>query len=230
MDKSSSSRRATVRPEDDLESPEDVEQLVKTRERVKAYGEVFTPRRMVHQMLDLVSDELESAPGFVDKTFFEPAAGDGNFLVAILQRKLDAIEKTFPAERWPIESLFAVASIYAVEFLPDNHELAQASMLNLFAHFHERTGTPVDQSTDLWLAARYLVHANILLGNTLTSQADDGEDLEFSWWNRVDDVTVQRDPFTLASLRGASTGAFDFTVYETYKPCRIDQVHIGVSH
>jgi len=219
-----------VRPEGDLQSPEDVEQLVKTRERVKTYGEVFTPRRMVHQMLDLVSDELETAPGFVDKTFFEPAAGDGNFLVAILQRKLDAIEQTFPAERWPTESLFAIASIYAVEFLADNHELARASMLNLFAHFHERTGTQVDQSTSLWLAARHLVHANILLGNTLTSQTHDGEDLVFSWWNRINDVTVQRDPFTLASLRGASSGAFDFTIYEKYKPCRIDQVHTGVSH
>ena len=57
-----------------------VEVLVKSRERVKAYGEVFTPASMVNRMLDLVRPELETGPGFVDKTFFEPAAGDGNFL------------------------------------------------------------------------------------------------------------------------------------------------------
>ena len=69
---------------------------MKSRDRVKAYGEVFTPRHMVDRMLDLVRDELEAGPDFVDKTFLEPAAGDGNFLVAILRRKLQAIEKRFP--------------------------------------------------------------------------------------------------------------------------------------
>mgnify|MGYP003420694617 CR=1 FL=1 len=49
------------------------EELIKSRQRVKAHGEVFTPRRMVDQMLDLVSAELETGPHFVDKTFFEPA-------------------------------------------------------------------------------------------------------------------------------------------------------------
>jgi len=49
------------------------ESIVKSRNRVRAYGEVFTPRHMVDQMLDLVSDDLEDGPGFVDKTFLEPA-------------------------------------------------------------------------------------------------------------------------------------------------------------
>lgn len=47
------------------------EQLVKSRHRVKTYGEVLTPRHMVDRMLDLVHEELESGPGFVDKTFLE---------------------------------------------------------------------------------------------------------------------------------------------------------------
>jgi type I restriction-modification system DNA methylase subunit len=93
------------------------EQLIKSRHRVKTHGEVFTPRRMVEQMLDLVRPELETGSLFVDKTFFEPAAGDGNFLVAILQRKLRAIEKRYQPKVWPTEALFALASIYAVEIL-----------------------------------------------------------------------------------------------------------------
>ncbi|QGP90619.1 hypothetical protein GKZ92_23200 (plasmid) [Gordonia sp. 135] len=80
------------------------ERTVKSRQRVKAYGEVFTPRHLVDRMLDLVGPELETGPDFVDKTFLEPAAGDGNFLVAILRRKLNAIEKRYPVETWPQES------------------------------------------------------------------------------------------------------------------------------
>src|SRR6476620_7181468 len=102
------------------------ELVVRSRHRVKTYGEVFTPRYMVDRMLDLVREELETGPDFVDKTFLEPAAGDGNFLVAILRRKLHAIERLFPSEEWLRESLFALASIYGVEFLEDNHQDAKA--------------------------------------------------------------------------------------------------------
>src|SRR5699024_8418676 len=97
------------------------EQVVKSRIRVKSYGEVFTPRHMVDKMLDLVREELETGPGFVDKTFLEPAAGDGNFLLTILQRKLRAIEQRVESALWPQESLFALASIYGIELLRDNH-------------------------------------------------------------------------------------------------------------
>lgn len=67
---------------------------------------------MVNQMLDLVQPELETGSNFVDRTSFEPAAGDGNFLVAILQRKLHAIAKRYQPAVQPMESLFALASIY----------------------------------------------------------------------------------------------------------------------
>jgi hypothetical protein len=73
------------------------EQVVKSRHRVKTYGEVFTPRHMVDRMLDMVREELETGPGFVDKTFLEPAAGDGNFLVAILRRKLARDREASPS-------------------------------------------------------------------------------------------------------------------------------------
>lgn len=203
------------------------EELIKSRQRVKAHGEVFTPRRMVEQMLDLVSPELETGPHFVDATFFEPSAGDGNFLIAILRRKLRAIEKRYQPELWSHESLFALASIYGVELLEDNLAAARSGMLDEFMAFHARHGKGCEYRTDLYPAAEYITGANLVQGNTLTGLDADGEPIEFSWWHRVLNLPglVQRDPFTLASLRGASTGTFDFTVYATYPQCRIDQVH-----
>ena len=38
------------------------EKTVKSRHRVKTYGEVFTPHHMVEQVLDLVSEDLEAGP------------------------------------------------------------------------------------------------------------------------------------------------------------------------
>ena len=100
---------------------------MKSRHRVKAHSEVFTPRRMVDQMLDLVSEDLEQGPGFADKTVLELAAGDGKFLVAVLQRKLQAVRKHYEPDRWVDESLFTLASIYGIELLEDNHADAQAA-------------------------------------------------------------------------------------------------------
>jgi len=201
------------------------ELLVKSRLRVKAHGEVFTARRMVDQMLDLVRDDLEIGPDFVDKTFLEPAAGDGNFLIAILERKLLAIEKQYRPELWPDESLFALASIYGIELLEDNHQDAKAAMLEEFLRFHASHGVSCDLRTNLARAATFLIDTNIVRGNTRTGLDWRGQDIEFSWWNRVLDAPgcVQREPFTLASLRGGNH--LDFTVYNTYSVCRIDQVH-----
>ncbi|BDZ48256.1 type II restriction endonuclease [Frondihabitans sucicola] len=172
------------------------EMLVKSRARVKAHGEVFTPRLMVDQMLDLVSNDLD----LVDTTFFEPAAGDGNFLIAILQRKLTAIEQRMERELWPRESLFAVASIYGVELLEDNHQDAKAAMLKEFRSFHARHDVPCDPDTNLMRAAAFLIDANVICGNTLTGLDWLGEEITFSWWVREERAPsiVVRERFTLS--------------------------------
>lgn len=203
--------------------------LIKSRDRVKAHGEVFTPRHMVDQMLDLVREDLEMGPDFVDKTFLEPAAGDGNFLVAILQRKLSAIERRLAHSEWVTQSLFALASIYGIEVLEDNHAAAKAAMLSEFVSFHERTGNPCGRRSNAYRSASTIVDRNLVLGDTLTGLDTRGEEIQFSWWNRVPNRPgfVQRVPFTLVSLRGTSfgVGMFDFTTYDSYAPCRIDHIH-----
>lgn len=61
------------------------EKLIKSKERVAAHGEVFTPSWVVRDMCDMLP-----ADAFMpDKTFLEPACGTGNFLVEIVRRKLE---------------------------------------------------------------------------------------------------------------------------------------------
>lgn len=62
---------------------------VKSKQRVAEHGEVFTSEREVNAMLDLVKQETER----VDSRFLEPACGDGNFLVEILRRKIEAAKR-----------------------------------------------------------------------------------------------------------------------------------------
>jgi hypothetical protein len=53
-----------------------------------------------------------------------------------------------------------------------------------------------------------------------------GEEIQFSWWNRITGSIgmVQREPFTLASLRD---DAFDFNDYDSYRACKIDKLQEG---
>ena len=99
-------------------------QQVKSKERVANHGEVFTAEREVNAMLDLVKQETER----VDSRFLEPACGDGNFLVEILRRKLEAAKKRAipPKKKKPLpaeyekQAVIAIASIYGVDLLLDN--------------------------------------------------------------------------------------------------------------
>lgn len=69
----------------------DVPELrVKSVERVRELGEVLTPAQTVAEMLDLPPDEIRAI--HPSAASLEPACCDGNFLVVILERKLQRIE------------------------------------------------------------------------------------------------------------------------------------------
>lgn len=84
--------------------------LIKSRSRVRDHGEVFTPDFIVNDMLNLVKDESEN----IVSTFLEPACGNGNFLIEILRRKMETINRKFRKNQIEFEcqSLVAVGSIY----------------------------------------------------------------------------------------------------------------------
>lgn len=66
---------------------------IKTRERVRDLAEVYTHKREVDAMLDLIPDIFpsEHSPSNTDRKFLEPACGSGNFLEDILHRKLSYV-------------------------------------------------------------------------------------------------------------------------------------------
>src|SRR5438045_9400764 len=92
--------------------------LVKSKHRVADHGEVFTPAWMVEAMLDLVKGETER----IDSRFLEPACGNGNFLVRILQRKLAAVELKYGKSDFERRhyALLGQMCVYGFELLPDN--------------------------------------------------------------------------------------------------------------
>jgi hypothetical protein len=162
---------------------EEIERLVKSTERVRDLGEVFTPAATVEAMLHMLPSSMWAI--HPSPTFLEPACGDGNFLIAILTRKLDRVAKAYAKGKLPagehedaasFHALEALASIYAVDISVENivggtpgHEIgARTRLLNAFISWHADTLEKrlTDRSPAL-RAATWIVEHNLIVGNML---------------------------------------------------------------
>ncbi|AAV60991.1 hypothetical protein [Streptococcus thermophilus] len=180
------------------------EKIIKSKQRVQKHGEVFTPSWMVQKMID--TPGIKEATEDIYKTFLEPSAGDGNFLEAILERKLSAVTKNYDKRNWKTKSLFALSSIYGIEFLEDNLEVARSRMFLHYLDWYEDSfGVRLSSKTDIYKSAHYLIKKNVVRGNTLTKRHPDSNELiMFSEWKRVKGhpSLVEEKRFAFAELFG----------------------------
>lgn len=174
------------------------EKQVVSRQRVADHGEVYTAKREVNAMLDLVKEETER----IDSRFLEPACGNGNFLVEILSRKMEAVRKRFSKNRYEYDlaSAQAVSSMYGVELLPDNVEICRNRLLDQYLETY-RQHLSDNVSPELERCIRFILKKNILCGDALTMLQQNGEPITFCEWTFIGmDGKVKRRDFELAEL------------------------------
>jgi hypothetical protein len=180
------------------------ERLVKSTERVKDLGEVYTPSNIVDDMLDLLPESIwavHPAP-----TFLEPSVGNGNFVSAILSRKLTLVDDCFRSGSLPagasieaaeFHALEALSSIYGVDISEDNiiggtpgHEVAcRPRLLKIMTRWHEALFDGASETYQSFAkAAKWIVEHNMIIGNMLARDADGlptGRDelvlMEYQW-------------------------------------------------
>lgn len=174
------------------------ERQVVSRKRVADHGEVYTAKREVCAMLDLVKEETER----IDSRFLEPACGNGNFLVEILSRKMEAVRRQFARNRFEYDqaSAVAVSSMYGVELLPDNVEECRNRLLTQFLEIYQHH-LSCDALPELERCIRFLLQKNILCGDALTMLQQDGQPITFCEWTFIGTSgKVKRRDFELAEL------------------------------
>ena len=176
---------------------------IKSKERVSERGEVFTAEREVNAMLDLVANECLRP----DSRFLEPACGDGNFLSAILKRKLTELRRKYKKSPRDYEkqAIVAIGSLYGVDIMNDN---VLACRERLFAIWSDEYTIHCkdDASDDAREAARFIISRNIINGNALTLMCvdDEGKDtsapIVFSEWTLISGTQMQRSDYTMSDL------------------------------
>jgi len=170
---------------------------IKSKDRVRDYGEVLTPDFIVNDMLSLVKNETER----IDSRFLEPACGDGNFLIKVLERKLEVVEKKYKKSQFDYEKnlLTAVSSIYGVDLLNDNIELAQARLYEYCVdEYRKLYKNKINE--EVLKNIKYLLNRNILQGDALTLRDDTGNLITFSEWSMASGSKIKRRDFQFLDL------------------------------
>ncbi len=179
---------------------ESVDKQVVSRQRVIDHGEVLTGTREVNAMLDLVKPETER----IDSRFLEPACGTGNFLVAILERKLGVVARKYRRSQLEYErnAVLAVSSIYGIDILEGNVRDCRLRLFDLFNSAY--TALYKGRAKDACRAAVQTILArNILCGDALTlhTMEDWPRPIVFSEWSfPFNDSRIQRRDYVFAEM------------------------------
>jgi hypothetical protein len=202
--------------------------LIKSKQRVAEHGEVFTPPWLVEAMLDVVQGETER----IDSRFLEPACGSGNFLVAILRRKLAAVHVKFGESEFERRhyALLAVMCVYGIEIQADNVVECRRNLVADVASFLSMSETDA-----LHQATQFVLSRNIVHGDALSMTMGTGDPITFAEWGYLGRGRFQRRDFRLDSLtRMASLSKAGtlwknhrhsvFTPAETYPPATISEL------
>ncbi|MDO4698477.1 MAG: SAM-dependent DNA methyltransferase [Pasteurellaceae bacterium] len=163
---------------------------VKSKQRVADFGEVYTNEREVKAMLDLVADQASNP----EKTFLEPACGTGNFLAAILARKLNAVADKHKKIQHHYErnAVLAVSSLYGIELLADNVAECRKRLSHQFAeHYQQRY--PKSYKAECCQSVDFILSKNILCGDALSLKTADNRDIVFTEWKMIGNQFKQRD-------------------------------------
>jgi len=175
------------------------EKQVVSKKRVVEHGEVYTGKREVNAMLDLVKQETER----IESRFLEPACGTGNFLTEILERKLRVVESRYNKSQLEFEryGVLAVSSVYGIDILEDNVVECRKRLFEIFDKVYSRLFKK-SASNDCRNVVRYILWCNIIHGDaiSLKTVGENPQPIVFSEWSPVNSNMLKRRDFTFHGL------------------------------
>lgn len=176
-----------------------MEKQIVSKQRVADYGEVFTSEKIVNDMLNLVKHETER----IDSRFLEPACGTGNFLIEILRRKLNAVEKNYRRSQLDFERylVLAVSSIYGIDLLEDNVLECRKRLFELaderYAAIFGEKAKAACRETVRFILKRNIVHGDAL---SLKTVGENPQPIVFSEWSLVNGSLLKRRDFAFHEM------------------------------
>ena len=177
----------------------EIEQQIVSKKRVADRGEVYTGKREVNAMLDLVKRETER----IDSRFLESACGTGNFLTEILERKLRIVESRYGKSQLDYErnAVLAVSSVYGIDILEGNVVECRNRLFQIFDQQYSRLFKKRAKE-ECRRAVRYILDKNIIWGDALTlkTEGDNPRPIFFTEWSLVNGSLLKRRDFAFHEI------------------------------
>lgn len=185
-------------------------EYIKTRDRVRDLAEVYTNRREVDAMLNLIGKPTYK----MSTKILEPACGNGNFLDAILERKLEHVKNTYKKhggiKRLEYNIIKSLASTYGIDIDQENVNESRERLLQRVKNFYSDHLNTNIANEGFYESVKYVLERNIILGDALNGQ----NKIIFSEFKKV-----SNDNYALSESR--------FPYFELLKPEK-EQVPIKI--
>lgn len=104
----------------------------RTKDRIKATGEVFTPVDLVDDMCARIPDDDWKDP---TKTFLEPTFGSGNMLCRMLERRI----------AFGVTPMDAIRTMYGLELMQDNVDLCRKRVKDILVEHGQSITKEVEE-------------------------------------------------------------------------------------
>lgn len=144
---------------------------MRSPERARELGEVFTNEPEVNAMLDLLQDVNYAS------RYLEPGCGSGNFLVEIFRRKFQLMLalpevktslKVKSLNEFQLKLLIVLGSIYGIDISEINISEARERLLDIVIEHYKSAAKSVP--SDSFLAnIKFVLEKNIILGDMLNA-------------------------------------------------------------
>ena len=174
-----------------------MQNLIKSTERVRTHGEVFTPDGLVGDMLNLVQGECNR----IDSRFLEPACGNGNFLAQVIARKLHIVRQKYKNNEYDFcyHSFLVYASTYGIDIMMDNVVECRQRLLDIFTNLY--TALFMDWERKYIDCIEFVLSKNIVCGNALDLLDTHKNPIVFSEWNtEIPPYYIVRKQYEMADL------------------------------
>lgn len=171
---------------------------MKSKQRVRDIGEVFTRAEEVNAMLDLIGNDISNPK----KRILEPAAGNGNFLVIILKRRMKYISNQKYKNKFDYERnvLTALSNMYGIDIMDDNVEECKNRLLAEVRNYYSLARNTENPSNFFEPAAKEILSTNIILGDSLNGKGR----INFIEYRISHRGVVERTQFNLQELENGN--------------------------
>lgn len=144
----------------------DFEASIKSKDRVKNNGEVFTPKKTVIEMCDM--EKIKEETYRIESMILEPSCGTGNFLVELIDRKMKTVDSVSDdLDSYMLNTIKSLTTLYGVDIAYDNILESRDRMKEIvFKHYNDKFG---EEPTDRKFinAIDFVLTTNIILGDML---------------------------------------------------------------